>query len=106
MRHSLTNITQLDWHNETYLPPSSLLLPLNPKKKRRIYVDNRLHTLLDIKFDRPFFERGDFPDVIFDGPNPVPLKNPWINGTNVTPFDQGKSLNGYPFERTLIASRE
>ncbi|EKM82304.1 hypothetical protein AGABI1DRAFT_124786 [Agaricus bisporus var. burnettii JB137-S8] len=54
----------------------------------RIYVDNRLHTLLDIKFDKPFFERGEFPEVIFDGPNPVALKNPWINGTNVTPFDQ------------------
>ena len=57
---------------------------------RRIYVDNRLHTLLDIKFNEPFFERGQFPEVIYDGPNPVALQNPWINGTNATPFDQGK----------------
>lgn len=54
----------------------------------RIYVDNRLHTLLDIKFNEPFFKRGEFPEVIFDGPNPVALQNPWINGTNATPFDQ------------------
>lgn len=54
----------------------------------RIYVDNRLHTLLDIKFNEPFFERGQFPEVIFDGSNPVALQNPWINGTNATPFDQ------------------
>jgi len=60
---------------------------------RRIYVDNRLHTLLDIKFNEPFFERGQFPEVIFDGSNPVALQNPWINGTNATPFDQGK----FPF---------
>jgi len=57
---------------------------------RRIYVDNRLHTLLDIKFNEPFFERGQFPEVIYDGPNPVALQNPWINGTNATPFDQGE----------------
>jgi len=57
---------------------------------KHIYVDNRLHTLLDIKFNEPFFEHGQFPEVIYDGPNPVALQNPWINGTNATPFDQGK----------------
>jgi len=60
----------------------------------RIYVDTRLHTLLDMRFNRPFFDRGDFPDVVFNGSSLVPLSNPWINGTNATPFDQGECL--YP----------
>ncbi|RDB22986.1 Beta-1,3-glucan-binding protein [Hypsizygus marmoreus] len=54
----------------------------------RIYVDTRLHTLLDIRFNKPFFQRGDFPPVIFNGSDLVALQNPWINGTNATPFDQ------------------
>ncbi|KAG6876940.1 hypothetical protein C0993_011854 [Termitomyces sp. T159_Od127] len=54
----------------------------------RISVDTRLHTLLDLRFNEPFFERGDFPQVIFNGSSLVALQNPWINGTNATPFDQ------------------
>ncbi|KAF9532826.1 concanavalin A-like lectin/glucanase domain-containing protein [Crepidotus variabilis] len=54
----------------------------------RIYVDTRLHTLLDFRFNKPFFNRGDFPDVVFNGSSLVPLANPWINGTNSSPFDQ------------------
>ncbi|KAF9473865.1 ectomycorrhiza-upregulated GH16 glucan endo-1,3-beta-glucosidase precursor [Pholiota conissans] len=54
----------------------------------RIYVDTRLHTLLDLRFNQPFFKRGDFPDVVFNGSSLVALQNPWINGTNATPFDQ------------------
>ena len=56
---------------------------------RRIYVDTRLHTLLDLKFDKPFFKRGEFPQVVYNGSTPVALQNPWTNGTNATPFDQG-----------------
>ncbi|PFH48494.1 glycoside hydrolase family 16 protein [Amanita thiersii Skay4041] len=56
----------------------------------RIYVDSRLHTLLDIRFSKPFWDRGKFPDVLFDqnSANFIPLNNPWINGTKATPFDQ------------------
>ncbi|KAF8876123.1 ectomycorrhiza-upregulated GH16 glucan endo-1,3-beta-glucosidase precursor [Gymnopilus junonius] len=54
----------------------------------RISVDTRLHTLLDMKFNIPFFKRGDFPEVINNGSSLVALENPWINGTNATPFDQ------------------
>jgi len=43
-----------------------------------------------MRFNKPFFDRGDFPDVIFNGSSLVPLANPWINGTNATPFDQGE----------------
>lgn len=54
----------------------------------RIYVDTRLHTLLDLSFNQPFFQRGDFPQTIFNGSGLAPLVNPWINGTDATPFDQ------------------
>jgi hypothetical protein len=78
-------LTTLRHHTFEFTNDSQLLIG-----NRRIYVDNRLHTLLDISFNEPFFNRGEFPQVIFDGPNPVALQNPWINGTNATPFDQGK----------------
>jgi beta-glucanase (GH16 family) len=54
----------------------------------RVYVDSRLHTLLDISFKKPFFQLGDYPTVIVNGSTLEPLQNPWINGTNATPFDQ------------------
>ncbi|KAF8236768.1 concanavalin A-like lectin/glucanase [Tricholoma matsutake] len=54
----------------------------------RIYVDTRLHTLLDMRFNQPFFKRGQFPSVVYNGSSLVALQNPWINGTNATPFDQ------------------
>ena len=61
---------------------------------RRIYVDTRLHTLLDLRFDKPFFKRGEFPQVVYNGSTPVALQDPWINGTNATPFDQGSYIQG------------
>jgi len=54
----------------------------------RIYIDTRLHTLLDMRFNEPFFKRGDFPEVIQNGSTQQALQDPWINGTNATPFDQ------------------
>ncbi|KAM6500153.1 ectomycorrhiza-upregulated GH16 glucan endo-1,3-beta-glucosidase precursor [Amanita muscaria] len=58
------------------------------EKFMRIYVDSRLHTLLDLSFDQSFFQRGDYPGVIINGSNIEPLQNPWSNGTKSTPFDQ------------------
>lgn len=58
------------------------------RPSRRIYVDSRLHTLLDLRFDRPFFSRADWPPTYFDGKTQQPLTNPWANGTNASPFDQ------------------
>jgi len=56
----------------------------------RIYVDSRLQTLLEIRFDKQsFFERGAYPDVIFNGSSIEPLKNPWAGGNNASPFDKG-----------------
>lgn len=54
----------------------------------RIYVDTRLHYMLELSFNEPFFTRGNFPSVVQNGTEPIVLQNPWINGTNATPFDQ------------------
>jgi len=56
----------------------------------RIYVDSRLHTLLDLRLTQPFFQRGDYPSVWWNGSTPQPLANPWANAsvTNAAPFDQ------------------
>ncbi|PFH53645.1 glycoside hydrolase family 16 protein [Amanita thiersii Skay4041] len=54
----------------------------------RIYVDTRLHHLLDLRFNVPFWERGDFPPVVQNGSEAVILTNPWVNGTTAAPFDQ------------------
>jgi hypothetical protein len=94
----------LEWTEDfMYVRPASLLrlhtgtavqlkLICTLWARRRIYVDTRLHTLLDLRFDQPFFRRGAFPDVVFNGSSLVALQDPWINGTNATPFDQGVCL--------------
>lgn len=57
----------------------------------RISVDTRLHTLLDLRFNTPLFERGQFLEVVYNGSSLTALQNPRINSTNATPFDQGAS---------------
>ncbi|KAJ7183584.1 glycoside hydrolase family 16 protein [Mycena filopes] len=63
----------------------------------RISVDTRLHTLLDLKFDQPFWTRGDFPQTVVDKDTGrvEPLVDPWVNasttgvnGGRTAPFDQ------------------
>ncbi|KAJ7234461.1 glycoside hydrolase family 16 protein, partial [Mycena rebaudengoi] len=57
----------------------------------RIYVDTRLHTLLDMKFNEPFFQRGEFPETFRTPEGKLEaLQNPWVNATvkNAAPFDQ------------------
>ncbi|KAJ3009846.1 hypothetical protein NUW54_g2656 [Trametes sanguinea] len=55
----------------------------------RIYVDSRLTYMLVLKFNEPFFERGDFPSVVANGSEYIQLQDPWAGGTrNVAPFDQ------------------
>ena len=73
----------------------------------RIYVDSRLQTLLEIRFDKQsFFERGAYPDVIFNGSSIEPLKNPWAGGNNASPFDKGGLgcffLLFYSYLRTIL----
>ncbi|KAK7047619.1 hypothetical protein VNI00_006387 [Paramarasmius palmivorus] len=54
----------------------------------RIYVDTRLYHLLDLRLNKPFWDRGDFPTIIQNGSEVISLGNPWINGTKAAPFDQ------------------
>jgi hypothetical protein len=54
----------------------------------RMYVDKRLHHMLDLRLNIPFFDRGDFPPVVQNGSESIVLKNPWVNGTKAAPFDQ------------------
>ncbi|KAI0052837.1 glycoside hydrolase family 16 protein [Auriscalpium vulgare] len=54
----------------------------------RIYVDNRLQHLLDLRFTIPFFERGDFPAAVSNASQEIILENPWANSGNSAPFDQ------------------
>jgi beta-glucanase (GH16 family) len=59
------------------------------EKFMRIYVDSRLHYMLDMRLGQPFFDRGDFPKVMFNGSAAVEVVDPWVNGTRgVAPFDQ------------------
>jgi hypothetical protein len=59
----------------------------------RIYVDSRLHHMIDMRFNEPFWKRGEFPTVIQNGSNSAVLQDPWTNSpnktvTNAAPFDQ------------------
>ena len=55
----------------------------------RIYVDSRLTYMLYLRFNEPFFKRGNFPSVVANGSDFIQLQDPWKNGTrNVAPFDQ------------------
>jgi beta-glucanase (GH16 family) len=57
----------------------------------RIYVDTRLHHMLDMRFNKPFWARGEFPAVVQNGSNTIALTDPWqakATVTNAAPFDQ------------------
>ncbi|KAH8105318.1 concanavalin A-like lectin/glucanase domain-containing protein [Cristinia sonorae] len=54
----------------------------------RIYVDSRLHKLVDLRFNQPFFERGDFPQTVANGSQWIVTPNPWKDGTMAAPFDK------------------
>jgi len=50
------------------------------------YIDDRLHQVLYIQFDEPFWKRGDFPPATANG---TQLVDPWgQTGNKGTPFDQ------------------
>ena len=55
----------------------------------RFYVDSRLTYTLFLKFNEPFFKRGDFPPIVQNGTDFIATPDPWKSGTlNVAPFDQ------------------
>ena len=50
--------------------------------------------MLELKFNEPFFERGDFPPYVANGSQTVATPDPWADAEkdparrNVAPFDQ------------------
>ncbi|KAH9958464.1 glycoside hydrolase family 16 protein [Russula dissimulans] len=54
----------------------------------RIYVDNRLQHMLDLRFNIPFFQRGKFPTSVANASQEIILPNPWAGRGNSAPFDQ------------------
>lgn len=54
----------------------------------RVYVDNRLQHMLDLRFDIPFFQRGQFPTSVANGSQEILTPNPWSGRGNSAPFDQ------------------
>ncbi|TFK47356.1 concanavalin A-like lectin/glucanase [Heliocybe sulcata] len=57
----------------------------------RFYMDNRIHTLLDLKIDskNSFWNRGHFPATAMNNSaSPVVVQNPWQNSGPNAPFDQ------------------
>lgn len=60
----------------------------------RIYVDSRLTKMLDLRFNEPFFKRGDYPTAVFNGTEEIVLQNPWEKAnSNAAPFDQREYLS-------------
>ena len=47
----------------------------------RVYVDTRLHYMLDLSFNEPFFDRGKFPATVLNDSQYIVTPNPWVNGT-------------------------
>ena len=55
----------------------------------RVYVDTRLHHMLDISFNEPFFTRGEFPPYVANGSQTIATPNPWVNASSYSaPFDK------------------
>ncbi|KAI0267999.1 concanavalin A-like lectin/glucanase [Russula aff. rugulosa BPL654] len=54
----------------------------------RIYVDNRLQHMLNLRFDVPFFQRGKFPTSVSNASQEIIVPNPWAGRANSAPFDQ------------------
>ena len=78
----------LEWTSDFLYVPFYANATLLIRAYSRIYVDNRLQYMLSLSFSEPFFARGQFPPVVENGTTPIVLQNPWVNGTNATPFDQ------------------
>ncbi|TDL18550.1 concanavalin A-like lectin/glucanase [Rickenella mellea] len=53
-----------------------------------VYVDSPLHRSLHIRFDEPFFKRGNFPTTVQNGTEAIVLENPWAGRGNSAPFDR------------------
>ena len=64
--------------------------------RRRVYIDTRTRRSLDVQFNTPFFNRGNFPESITNNSEVIPVPNPWEGRGNSAPFDQGVSFSPHP----------
>jgi hypothetical protein len=57
-------------------------------------VNNRVQTNMMVNFDKPFWDRGDYPAFWVNGTETQRLTDPWFqsNNTNAAPFDEGQQL--------------
>jgi hypothetical protein len=54
-------------------------------------INNRAYSVLDLRFDQSFWNRGRFPTYYVNGTQTLPLSNPWYSSSNQNaPFDQCK----------------
>jgi hypothetical protein len=67
----------------------------------RIYVDTRLHTLLEYQFNEPFFEKGDYPSEITNGTSGQvqTLQDPWVDPETGLPKESAKDRWAAPFDQ-------
>lgn len=49
------------------------------------FIDTRLLQVMYVNFNKPFWEKGDFPTSDSNGSR---IENPWAGGGSATPFDQ------------------
>jgi len=82
-----------DQQHRFSLPPRSLIPETHTTQKNnsRIYVDNRLQHMLNLRFDVPFFQRGKFPASVSNASQEIIVPNPWTGRGNSAPFDQRTS---------------
>lgn len=83
--------------------PRSLIPENTIHKKKiqysRVYVDDRLQHMLNLRFDVPFFQRGKFPASVANASQEIIVPNPWTGRGNSAPFDQRIS----PFRAPSLA---
>jgi len=67
----------------------------------RIYVDTRLHTLFQYRFNEPFFEKGDYPETIVNATTGQlePLQDPWADPATGQPRESAKGYWSAPFDQ-------
>ncbi|KAF5378975.1 hypothetical protein D9757_009121 [Collybiopsis confluens] len=67
----------------------------------RIYVDTRLHTLLEYQFNEPFFQKGDYPDTIVNSTTGQvqSLQDPWVDPSTGQPKESANKKWSAPFDQ-------
>lgn len=76
----------VEWNEEFLCVPRVSCASLTGR--RWIYLDTRTVRIFNLKFNKPFWDRGDFPPKYTNGSHEEALANPWKGKGNTAPFDQ------------------